>query len=828
MDKPIQPTTGPGTSESAPIDWRQNWQLPALLAAGLLLLGGVLAAVFTRPAPNVLEALDEAEAHIAAERFNPAITTLKERVKPYIEAGGTPPALLRRFHLDWARATYLGQQAERVDRDIYHQKIIEQYLEAEKAGAALEPRDLQFLVNSYVSLGLFDKARTRILALPPEEGARRGELLRRIVTKMYELPNPDPVSTLELLAEFQRSTGLEPSDRAWALARRAELLLRQGYTEEAIAMLHRLMPSVMDADPAELGELHMFLGRAYFEAGSPRDAARQLELAVRALPPNDEQRGASLAILAQIDAGSGEKDDARQKFAAIIDEFTDSPIRLVALLGLGQAQADLGAADDSIATFGMLVDEINAGRKHRDVTPERVTQSLLDRYLDRTLASDIERAVKYAMLAERLYRKDKAPASILLSLAQANRTLAEKTLQGVGPGGSRALDLSRVDPATRETARVYFVNAAGYFKRHAEAVSDTDNQAYGESLWRAADSFDLAGDQGEAIPLFTEYIEAFPDDPRQAEARFRLAHSYQARGDYDMAASLYQGLIEAPEGGGPGSGPYGDASYVPLAQVLLADNEPNNDAEARRLLAVVVDGGIGGTETSVFRDAIVQLAGVDYRTGDFAAAITRLVEATTRFPNDPQIASLLYQLADSYRQEAAAIGRTLEEAMPDDRRIALASMRADHLSRAGELFTQASETLEAMDPARRTPLDNLQLRNSAFYLADCRFEMKDYDTAIRLYDAARERYPSDPASLVAMVQIVNAYLAKGDGERARAANDRALRFYKSLPESAWLDPNLPMGKREWQRWLDSMARLLPNAAGVNETATTDAGEGPQR
>ncbi len=58
-----------------------------------------------------------------------------------------------------------------------------------------------------------------------------------------------------------------------------------------------------------------------------------------------------------------------------------------------------------------------------------------------------------------------------------------------------------------------------------------------------------------------------------------------------------------------------------------------------------------------------------------------------------------------------------------------------------------------------------------------------------------------------MVQIVNAYLRIGDANRAATANEYARRFYASLPEAAWNDPNLPMTRRDWQRWLDATDEL---------------------
>jgi tetratricopeptide (TPR) repeat protein len=117
----------------------------------------------------------------------------------------------------------------------------------------------------------------------------------------------------------------------------------------------------------------------------------------------------------------------------------------------------------------------------------------------------------------------------------------------------------------------------------------------------------------------------------------------------------------------------------------------------------------------------------------------------------------------------------------------------------------------------------MELRNSYFYLGDCAFDLGEYETAIHHYDAARERYPKDPASLVAMIQIVNAYLEMGDAKRAETANNRAKAFYASLPESVWSDPDLPMDKDDWQRWLDAMSRLRPTDR--SSAAATEPAQG---
>ena len=112
--------------------------------------------------------------------------------------------------------------------------------------------------------------------------------------------------------------------------------------------------------------------------------------------------------------------------------------------------------------------------------------------------------------------------------------------------------------------------------------------------------------------------------------------------------------------------------------------------------------------------------------------------------------------------------------------------------------------------------ERLKLRNAHFYIADCAYDLGDYEAALKLYDRARQRYPRDAASLVAMVQIVNTHMAMGALRRARTANERARRFFASVPDSAWDDPTLPMDREAWERWLDASAALYSVADGGGE------------
>jgi TolA-binding protein len=805
--------------------WRGSWQLPGLALASALFIGGVAAAVLFQPSPDFTGYLGEAHELVEHEEYRPALELLNSKVRPYLDAGQLPKSMRPEFHVLRARAIYLGQKASGIDLPVNHENVVSEYLAAERSEHALEPRDLYFLADTYVSLDRLDRAADRLERLPGEERVRRGQLLRRMIEKRMDAPSPDVVATLSLLTEFSKDAELGVSDRAWALARQSELLVRQGYADETIAKLLRAIPGMMEADPAQLGELYALLGRAYLDRNAVGEAARALEQAARLLPEQDTRRGVALVMLARIEAASRDGlEEARHKFAAVAEVYAQTPARLPALLGLAEAEAALGSHGEAAGAYGLLVGTIVAGMKHPEVTPEVVSKSLLDRYEDRCTSDDTVAALRYASLAQQLYPANQTPSGVLLALAQANRKAAEELLAEVGKH-SRLVDLGRLDPATREQARTHLVDAGEFYRRYAGEVIDTDNVAYGRALWLAAESFDMAGDQDSAIPLFADYAKGFPGDPRQGEATFRLAQAQHSRGDLETAGRLYRSLIDG-EAGTPG--PFTDASYVPLARVLLDDAVPENDQEARELLEVVVGGQVGGIESTPFHDALIQLADLHYRAGDYASAIARLQEAVTRYPDDPQLNAWRYTLADANRLDADAIRRSCEQPMPDDQKRALGQVRLERLRAAMALFDQVRASLEGQDARRMSDLARLELRNATFYVADCAFELGQYDEAIRRYDAARERYPRDPASLVAMVQIVNSYIAQGDVRRAATANERARRFYESLPEEAWSDPTLPMGRRDWERWLDSLAQLTPIAgeggADVPKKTTAEAQE----
>jgi tetratricopeptide (TPR) repeat protein len=94
-----------------------------------------------------------------------------------------------------------------------------------------------------------------------------------------------------------------------------------------------------------------------------------------------------------------------------------------------------------------------------------------------------------------------------------------------------------------------------------------------------------------------------------------------------------------------------------------------------------------------------------------------------------------------------------------------------------------------------------------YYRADCAYDLGRFDESIRWYDAAAQRYPEDPSSLVAMMQIVNAYAEMGMFREAQTAQERARQRLEEIPDEMFDNPNLPIDQRHWERWIANSPRV---------------------
>ncbi|MBX3389950.1 MAG: tetratricopeptide repeat protein [Phycisphaeraceae bacterium] len=802
------PPVDPAAPEQPAPTWRDAWQIPVLVVSAVLLVVGIAAVMFARPAVDVAPRIDEAAQLVGAEKFEDALKILNEDVWPQIEKGKLAPGDEKRYHLLAARSIYEAATQRKLLRAENFENVIRSYVRAEELKQRLEPADIERFALSLMALDRLDEAKRRIDTIPSGDQARRIALVRKLITKLLAKPVPDQQAATDLVAWLLSEPALSDSDRVWAMTRQAELRLIGGYREEAIRGMLQQLPRVEESAAEDRAELLALLGWGYIEDGKHAEAEKWLTRAERLADEHEPLTSKIRLNLARVAESRSDFQAAKEQYQRVLDAPGSKRFQREALLGLAESQASLDDIEASLESYSKLAETFRDASLTSSIDRDRVATSSIARFRTRFETGDARTALRFASIAESLFAQGRAPADVVLAIGEANRKLAAEAIAEATGGQPRA-GLEDVDPTTRKRAREHYLAAANALRVHAGIVAGQNGPGYSDSLWNSADCFDRAGDQDKAIALFKQFADEFPTDPRMAEARFRLARCYQARGDLDLAAQAYEALIATRDGapGEPGSGPFADLSYVPLAQTYLATGQPEAVTKATRMLKAVVNGTVVGVDSPGFRDALAELGTMFYRNGEPERAIENIDELLKRYPDEHGMELAKFRLADSYRLSAAKIENSMADGMPDEERRNLEKTRTERLEHAAAGFDEVRRALDAKPKDKRTAVEETYLRNACFYLGDCAFALGDYDGAIRAYTAARDRYPSDPASLVAMIQIVNANLQRGDVKAALTANERAKRFYRGLPPEVWNDPNLPMSKEDWERWLDATDRL---------------------
>ncbi|MBL8763192.1 MAG: tetratricopeptide repeat protein [Phycisphaerae bacterium] len=800
---------------------RLLWPLPIGALALVAIGAGVWRIASSIPADDPREPLAAAAAQLGERKFDEAIETLNTRAMPMVASGKAGREITQEFFRLRARAVAQGQAELGVERVENARVIAGDLRAAEKAGAALDAGERFSLAGALVSMGEIEPALERIRALPPEMRGAGRELIRRVVTRNIESEDVKYDLTLGLLNEIADDPSGTADERAWAVAKQGELRLTMGYTEEAVTKLLRAMPRLDGASRERRAELLALLGRAYLTAGQRRSAEEHLLRAVEDLPGSSPARAEAMVLLGRAMQSDGRAEEARERYSAAEQSPDTGGVRGPALLGLAELDAAADADDTALERYAEVVAELPRLKHRRDISAGQVTESLMLRHAERFARGRYESALRYALLAESARGASEQSTEVLRALATTNFRLALAGLEDAVGAGASARSMDRVSPVTRAEVKRYFLAAADAFRQHARLVVINDIGAYKDSLWSAADSFDRGGDNEEAVRAFTEYLAGAGDeDPRRAESQFRLGQLYEARGEFATAASFYEKLASSRDRAAPagGAGVWSDASVVPLARCLRSDGDASNDAEAERLLAAVLEGGRVGPESPEYQAALIELGEMLYDEGRHSEAVTRLREAVERYPDDAGRVRLCFKLADSCRLSARQIEQDLAEARPQAERDELIKARLARLREARPLYASVVSQLRARSADFLGAAERLYLRNAMFYIGDCAFDLREFDAAIREYDAARQAYPEDPSSLVAMVQIVAAYLEQGEPAKAATANERARQHFASLPESAWSGPNLPMERRHWEQWLKSRAALDGRADAGGEGA----------
>lgn len=799
--------------------WRDIWQGPLLITGLAVFVMGLYTAAPEPPVHDFPGRLDDL-AHCLDAGLLEQAQAVSDELEPYLPQ--LSPELAARLWQYTGDLRYLQLKAAGPFKDDNpgveqaRQVIINCYLKAEKLGRTLDPLSVRRLARTYSDQGRIKDALE--LSNNFQERWQRVQLLRDIIEQQRYNRLPNAATTMQaLLAQFNDEVRqlLDPQRRRenqlWSTTFEARIAMDHSDPDTAIGLLLRKLQQLDtdDRKSSELAPLYVILAQAYQQAGRLDDAQRYFDFALHMLEPREALRAEALAGLGRIaltEPGDQGVSRAMETFSQVMSLYPSEPAAVEAAMGLGDALARQQEYSQAIERLGQAIASIMRSPVPDDPRLDRLNQ-IVQTHVERCI--DLEHyqvALDLLTLLRPVYDQGLPPA-LMLSFASIEHKLAETFTER-----SRRLDPRK--PAEHQTpeqvaearmlanqkAAMHHERAAHNYLEHARQISTTDDQQHAESLWQAATCFDRAQIWDRAIDTYKQLVSTRRNDSDRNAAMKRLALAYMASGQEPTAIEYMNDLLLTH----PNS-PHALALITPLA-TCYQRLDRMDDAQ-RVLLSVVEDHPVVTPDSEIYRDALIALGQLYARRGSedpayYPKAIASLDMALQHYGDEPVAPKLYFEFAEALRQSITALDDMIRATRDPKALRALDAERDDRLQKAQASYAKVVDALDQVPPAALTPIEQLRLRSSDFYQAHAAFDRRDFKAAIDLYDRAARRWASEPCSLIALVQIVNARCELGQFDEARIANRHARDQLQSMPDQAFADdPAMPMSRKQWEDWL---------------------------
>ena len=605
---------------------------------------------------------------------------------------------------------------------------------------------------------------------------------------------------LPFLKALREDVSATPDDLIWTSATIARIHLDAGDPADAAIGLHRAIRRLESRGGPASAELLVLLGRSNRDQGQLDTALRPLQYSLDIARPQDPVRAEAMVILGDVMSRQGDLETARGWYERSISDFPSSPSVLAALAGRGRVRDLLNQPDLAMTDFREATRRLARGDRHPDVNLATMEAVLLDRFESSLTQGETLHALRLARLAGSLRPEDQRGTRVLTAIAvSAGQVASDRTdrMESRDTGW----DADEWDDILELHAE------AGGSYLAAANTSSQDELGWSDAMFQAGRHLDAAGRQRQAIGVLTDYVNAADSrDPRRIEAMFRLAQALEADLQWQEAANWYARIID--------NHPHSlDAtrSYVPSARCLLSLGQ---STEARCRLESVVDGEttlMPGSED--YRDTLVMLGRLSISEEEYSDAVNRLREAADRWPDHPDTALVLFDIASARRSLAQQInGQLNHDKLAPNRRQQLTADRLENLWEAALTFDQVMERLSDAQPP--TPALQRWQRAAAISRSDCLLETGRLKEAIVGYEAVARTWPDHAAAIHALVQVASAWTTLGEFDRADSAHNRALKRLGDIPDEQLDQSEGFMNREVWERWMNTVPVGTDLFAGV--------------
>jgi len=792
-----------------------QWQIP-LFAFSLVAF--VIVIVHLRPEKveptfeELFEELGELSERNRYEEFYAAAELLRQQAQEDSEVGRIHLLVARVRVKELKQRHQLGLEPKRRSSVTNYESIISDYGQSLHFGCPAA--DSSEMVGVYHDLGLaywcLSKADKAIEALHKaiELSDEFNPDLHKSLIKMYLGSRPkEYLSKVQVhLGKLLSSSETSEEDKAWGFVRQAEVMIRQGNEKQALEMLNGAKQSIKESRYGE--ELEFLRGRALRHAGQADEA----DLILRALIKRMADRGdiyAQTALeLGKINYQQYRDHEARKFYELVIKTQMGKDWYVGAKLGMAECAVLQQRYDKSLKLYQEAVDLLGQEPHNRAVSKRDIQESLAVMANNLGLLKRYDLALSFMEIEQQVASADDIYAAHRFARmhARQGRHLQQQLQERQrARGAAKATEeQNKWVEEQQQLITFHFERAAEQFLLVA-SLTLGDDDLYGETLEQGANCYDKAGNVAKSIETWRQIVTEREGQPSWPTALFNLAQTLQSAGLYDEAITYYKILRDKH--------PRSLASFggmVPMAKCYLAKTPPEKEKAEEILQSVLNDRTLTPT-APYFREAMFELGELYYNNEKYDQAINILTQAVDRYPNDSHLGKMLFLVADSYRQSGLILDRRLSELAEDSTatvsRERTSAHRRRNLESARDYFHQAIDFYSRRDEGSMSPLDEMYLRHSWLYHADCFFDLGLYREASEQYEQAAQHYQLTTTALAAFVQIANCQLKLGNTTAAQSAYQRASWQLRKMSNEDLKTGPTYLTRQQWESLFDWTGNL---------------------
>jgi tetratricopeptide (TPR) repeat protein len=346
-------------------------------------------------------------------------------------------------------------------------------------------------------------------------------------------------------------------------------------------------------------------------------------------------------------------------------------------------------------------------------------------------------------------------------------------------------------------AGLQHLRAAGVaFEQLAEIRFATKH--YTEDLWHGAENYYQGHSFSSAIRLLTMYLDNEPE-LRNAQALLRLGQAHLALGQFPQSITAFEECIEFH--------PQDSSTFQARIDCAKAYWYQGTTTRAEQLLRDNISGSSLKPASTEWKDSLFELGMLLHEQGQYEAAIDKLEEAVTRYPQDPQRLMAQYLIGESYRRSAQGLLDRSSQSKTSSEHDKNRQLATERLTTALDQFeeVQRTITLKTHD-IHSDPLLGAMLRNCYMLEGAVLFDLERYKEAIEAYSNVSSLYPDEPFVLETFLQIANCWRRLNKNENARGAVQQAQIALERLPGDSDFASTTALNREEWRLLLADMSR----------------------